>query len=61
MELGGMAEEHEIPKTAPSKPRQSVQGYVSSALSRGFTKSDIKNALIKRGWKEPTVKRLFGE
>ncbi len=54
-QMNKLAERHKIQPGAEDK----VKGYIESCRARGFTDDQIKEALLKRGWKEEQVSRFF--
>ena len=58
-ELDKLSEKHEVAK--PHNDTGKLANYVKETKSQGFSYSQIKNSLKKKGWKEATIDAAFAK
>ena len=56
-DLGRLAEQHEV--ATPHKDLSKLTAYIDSAKGQGFSYSQIRNTLQKKGWKENDINAAF--
>jgi len=57
--LNSMAEQHEVAE--PHKDLGKLSSYIKATRSQGFSYSQIKNTLSKKGWKEADINSAFSK